>query len=219
VARSIGGCLSFLLLLCLLAGGLYAGWRWDPVIFPHVRSWMGVEERVEEERDEPSVEVAEATLLRIERFLQDGGADSLSVNGVEVSSVLRYSVPGILPPGLSTPHVRILDGEVLLRARLATDGLPSFPELEQVVQMLPDTVPVELRTSIMPFRDESAALLVRRIEVSGIPLPRHLHPRIMEAMGRVDHPGLPPEAMRVPLPKGLSSVYAEGDRLILVAGA
>ena len=67
----------------------------------------------------------------------------------------------------------------------------------------------------MPFGKDTAALLVRQIEASRIPLPRSLIPEILEAMGRVEEEGLPPEAITVPLPTGLGSAYILTDSLIL----
>ena len=40
-------------------------------------------------------------------------------------------------------------------------------------------------------------------------------PRILTAMGRTGEPGLPPEALLVPLPSGLASAYILTDSLIL----
>jgi hypothetical protein len=81
--------------------------------------------------------------------------------------------------------------------------------------MLPDTLDVVLQASLMPYGEVESALLVHQVEASRIPIPRQLIPQILTAMGRTDKPGLPPEAMTVPLPAGLGSVYILGDSLIL----
>jgi len=81
--------------------------------------------------------------------------------------------------------------------------------------ILPDTLNVTLQASVMPFGDGKAALLVHQVEAMRIPLPGRLVPEILEAMGRKEQPGLPPEALLVPLPSGFGSAYILTDSLIL----
>ncbi len=209
-----GGCLVRLLALPLLVGALYAAWRWDPVVAPHVKEWLGVETEAASEA-EPSPELAAETVEHFERFLMEGEGARLELSGPQVSSVLRYIVPELLPPGLSEPRVNLEAGQVRLGGRVARETFPALPDLDQWARLLPDTVPVEMAASVLPFSPGEATLLVRRIEVSGVPLPRALYPSILDALGREDRPGLPPDGMTLSLPDGLRSVYAEEDRLVL----
>ena len=69
--------------------------------------------------------------------------------------------------------------------------------------------------ALVPFGEEESALLVHGVEASRIPIPRRLIPEILRAIGRVDRPGLPREALAVPLPAGLGSAYILSDSLII----
>lgn len=200
------------MLLVLLAGAAYAGWRWGPELFPRVQSWLaGSGEEVE-----ASPELAEATLDRYEAF-QAGEEDRLSVGGTELASVLRFALPGLLPPGVSEPSVDLEEGRVRVSARVAVAQVPRLPDLDEVVGLLPDTVTLAMRGSLTPLDGKGAALVVEEITAARIPLPRRMIPDILNALGRTDRPGLPPDAMAVPLPEGLRSAYILRDSLILVA--
>lgn len=205
-------CVGKAVLLVLLAGAAYAGWRWGPELFPRVQSWLdGSGEEVE-----ASPELAEATLDRYEAF-QAGEEDRLSVGGTELASVLRFALPGLLPPGVSEPSVDLEEGRVRVSARVAVAQVPRLPDLGEVVGLLPDTVTLAMRGSLTPLEGKGAALVVEEITAARIPLPRRLIPDILDALGRTDRPGLPPDAMAVPLPEGLRSAYILRDSLILVA--
>lgn len=200
----------------VVAAAAYGGWRWGDRLFPRVESWIG---RGVDSTGAvaASPELAQRTLEKVERFRRAGDAAELALGQAEVASVLRYSAPGVVPEGVTPPDVELESGRLRLSTRVALSAFPSVPELERVLGILPDTVPVELDGSLMPFGDTEAALVVHRIEASGIPLPRRLIPRLLDALGRVDRAGLPPDAMIVPLPGGLRSAYIHSDSLILVA--
>lgn len=204
-------CVGKVVLLVLLAGVAYAGWRWGPEFFPRVQSWLDGSGEVE-----ASPELAEATLDRYEAF-QAGEEDRLSVGGAELASVLRFALPGLLPPGVSEPSVDLEEGRVRVSARVAVAQVPRLPDLDQVVGLLPDTVTLAMRGSLTPLDGKGAALVVEEITAARIPLPRRMIPDILNALGRTDRPGLPPDAMAVPLPEGLRSAYILRDSLILVA--
>lgn len=165
---------------------------------------------------EPTPELAQETVERVETFRRSGEAAELALGGNEVASVLRYSATGFLPDGISRPELELTEGRVRLSAQVVLAELPQIPELERMLGMLPDTLPVELEGSLLPFGDEDLAFVVHRIRASSVPLPRRLTPRILEALGRRDRPGLPPDAMLLPLPGGLRSAYILSDSLILV---
>jgi hypothetical protein len=139
----------------------------------------------------------------------------MALGGREVSSVLRYSVPGLVPEGVLEPQVSLREGRVFLRARVAVENFPQLPDLGGVLGVLPDTLDVVLEASLMPFGPDQAAFLVHGVEASRIPLPRRIIPGILTAIGRTDRPGLPPEALVIPLPAGLASAYIFEDSLIL----
>lgn len=206
-------CLGKALLLVVLAAGAFAAWQWGPELLPQVQSWLGVGE----EEVPPSPELAEATLDRYEAFQAGEGPDRMSVGDTELASVLRYALPGLLPPGVSEPMVEMDDGRVRMSARVALAQAPRLPSLDEVVGILPDTVTLAMKGTLTPLDGGGMALVVDEITAARIPVPGRMIPDILTALGRTDRPGLRPDAMEVPFPQGLESAYILRDSLILVA--
>ena len=163
-----------------------------------------------------SADLAEAALDRFEAFRAGRAGERLAMSDAELSSVVRYAIPGILPPGMSEPEVTLEGGSLALSARVTIKAFPDLPALDQVVGILPDTVPVRMEGELAPFGKESLTFRVRHIEAGHIPLPGRLIPRVLAALGRRHRDGLPPDALFLPLPSGLSSVYVREDSLVLV---
>ncbi len=208
-------CLGQIATVILVVAAAYAGWRWGPAVFPRVEEWLGVGTEVVVEGPEPTPELADSVLSRVRAFMESGEDGRMVLSGRELTSVIRYAVPGLIPEGIEDPEVTLEAGRVHLKARVALSAFPELPDLGPVLGILPDTLNVTLQASLMPYEDMELALLVHRIEASRIPIPRRLIPDILGAMGRVNKPGLPPEAITVPLPSGLESAYVLTDSLIL----
>ena len=165
-----------------------------------------------------SADLAEAALDRFEAFRAGRAGERLAMSDAELSSVVRYAIPGILPPGVSEPEVTLDGGNLALSARVAIDGFPDLPALDQVVGMLPDTLSVRMEGELAQFGQESLTFRVRHIEAGRIPLPDRLIPRVLNALGRRSRDGLPRDALHVPLPSSISSAYVSEDSLVLVVG-
>lgn len=194
----------------------YAGWRWgDDAVTAVIERTASVHE----DREEATPELAEEARKAIDALRRDPEAVELSLTASELESLVRYSAPGVLPEGVTPPRVTFRSDEMHLEGRVAVDAFPRMPEVERLVGVLPDTVSVEVVGSVLPYEEGRAALRVQRIRVAGIPLPRRLTPRLLEILGRRERPGLPPDAMEVPLPAGLTSAYILSDSLVLVAAA
>ena len=163
-----------------------------------------------------SADLAEAALDRFEAFRAGLAGERLAMSDAELSSMVRYAIPGILPPGVSEPEVTLEGGSLTLSARVAIEAFPDLPALDQVVGILPDPVPVRMEGELAPFGKESVTFRVGHIEAARIPLPARLIPRVLSALGRRHRDGLPRDALHLPLPSGLSSVYVSGDSLVLV---
>ena len=206
-----------MVIVILLSAVVYAGWRWGPSAYPRVKEWAGLAPSPVPEGPVPTQELADSVLAQLQAFRQRGEGQ-IALGGREVTSVLRYSLPGLVPSGIRDPGVDLREGRLHLSAQVILSSFPELPDLGPVLGMLPDTLDVILHASLVPFGQEESALLVHGIEASRIPLPRRLIPEILRAMGRVDRPGLPPEALAVPLPAGVESAYILTDSLIISSG-
>ena len=204
-----------LVLLVLLVAAAWAGWRWGPQFFPRVNEWLGLDARGPAEEAFFSEELADSVMSDVQVFRRGEGPEQLSLGGEELTSVLRFSIPDLIPVGVADPEVDLKDGRVRFRSRVALTAFPELPDLGPVLGILPDTLDVELEATLMPSAEGEAALLVHRVEAARIPLPGRLIPEILDAMGRESRPGLPPEAFLFPLPRGMASAYIQTDSLII----
>lgn len=201
----------------------YAGFRWGPLVFPHVERALGLGEPVwvpaapGTAPEQPTAELADATLDRFERFRRGEGDGRLALSGNELSSVVRYALPGIIPPGVEDPTVALEGGRVRVSARVALEAFPKLPRMDQVVGLLPDTVLIEMEGALVPLDQAFLALLVDRVEASHIPVPRRMVSEVLKGLGREGPASLPPDALSVPVPDGVQSVYVQQDSLILMA--
>lgn len=203
-----------LVLLVLVA---YAGFKWGPAVFPALERFVGVEEERPAAATEPSPELADATLDRFEAFRAGEEGDRLALSSVELTSVVRYSLPGILPPGVDDATILLEGDQVNVSARVAVREFPELPDVDAVVGLLPDTVLIELRGTLEPFDQAHLALVVDRVRAARIPLPNRMVGEVLAGLAGERRPGLPDDALAVPLPDGLGSVTIEGDSLVMTA--
>jgi hypothetical protein len=217
--RSLRSCFGKLVVLVLLVVAAYAGWVWGPAVFPRVQEWLGLASAEDTAEMDTSPELADSVVNRVQAFRRGEGGDRMTLSGRELTSVLRHSIPGLIPEGASDPSVRLEEGKIRLRADVALSAFPELPDLGPILGMLPDTLAVEVEASVLPFGAQEVAVLVEKVEAGRIPLPGRLIPEILEAMGRAESPGLPPEGLMVPLPPGLASAYLVEDSLVLSAGS
>jgi len=210
------GCATLVVASLLATGVAYAGFRYGGDVFPTLERWVGRSAQAVEA--EPSPELAEATLDRVDRFRSGtSGEDRLLLDGPELSSVVRYALPGILPDGVRNPTVGFQGDELLLTARVAVSSFPDVTALGEAIGFLPDTVEVEMRGALRPFGPNLSALYVQRVQASRIPLPGRLVPGILTALGRHDQDGLPDDALAIALPRGIGSAFVEADHLVLLS--
>lgn len=197
----------------------YAGFRWGPLVFPRLEKALGLgggdTAAVRPLEDEVTPELAEVALDRFEDFRRDPGAKRMALGGPELSALVRHAIPGLMPAGVSDVLVSLRDGRVRVGARVALEAFPRLPQLGDVMGILPDTVLLDLEGVLVPLDQAFMALLVERVEASRIPLPRRMVGDVLGALGRQGPPSLPPDALAVPIPDGVGSVYVLGDSLIL----
>jgi hypothetical protein len=196
----------------------YAGFRWGPAVFPGIERALGIDPTapaVPEAQATP--ELAERTLDLFERFRAGEAGDRLVLGGTELSAVVRYSLPGIVPRGITAPTIELDKGRVRLSARVAVEAFPDLPRLDQIIGLLPDTILIEIRGSLVPLDQRHMALLVDRLQAARIPIPTRLAAEVLKAFGRSRPASLPDDAVEVPLPDGLRSAFVQRDSLVLLA--
>lgn len=217
------------ILLWLIAAA-WAGWRWGPALFPKVEAWLGAAgaERPAaaagtpvgapaEAGPVPSPMIAETTLDRVEALRSGASPDARLVLGsLEVTSVLRFTLPGILPPGVTDPTATFEGDRVRLSATVATSAFPDISAVAEIVGVLPDQVEMTLTGSLLPFDEGWAALQAEGVSAARVPLPGRFIAPVLEALGRRPREGLPSRALAIPLPSGIERVWIEGDQLVLV---
>ena len=209
-------CLGKIVLAVLLVGAAYGGWRWGSSVFPQVTALFSGGDDVVVVSSSP--ELAEATMDRFEALRRGEAGGQLALSASEVESVIRYSVPGIIPEGIGEPRIEIRDGVVTLSARVALASFPQMPNLDSVLGFLPDTLEVSFDGALAPLDDERwDALVIHGVQAGFIPLPDRMIPKILQALGREYVGGLPDDAIAIPLPDGLRSAYILRDSLVLVS--
>jgi hypothetical protein len=208
-------------LLALLVGAAYAGFRWGPRVFPRFERAMGWRTAAEESEagvdPPPTAELADSTLDRFERFRAGDGPARLALGSRELTSVVRFALPGLVPPGVNEPRVELEGSRVRLSARVALAAFPRLPRLDEVVGVLPDTVAVLIEGPLVPYDEGRLALMVDRVEASHLPLPRRLVGDVVAGFRQEAPPGLPEDAISVPVPTGIQAAYVRRDSLVLVA--
>lgn len=204
------GCFGRIVGLLILLGVLWAAWALGPS-FAESRGWIRADETTAEA---PSQAIAEAAAARLSDLLE-GRVERMSFTATELESLARFRFEEAWPLGVSDPQIELRDGEVYVSFRVASAWIPVLPELESIRGFFPDTVPIQLRGRILTLEGGDASVLVHRIDAASVPIPRRLFSVLLEPLRLSTRPGLPPEALLVPLPPGLSSVWIEGERLIL----
>jgi len=196
----------------------YAGFRWGPAVFPDIERALGIDAAAPTVPEaQPTPELAEQTLDRFEQFRAGEIGDRFMLGGTELSAVVRHSLPGMIPRGVAEPTIVLHRGQVHVSARVAVDAFPNLPRLDNIIGLLPDTILIEIRGSLVPLDQGHMALLVDRVRAAKIPLPARLVAEVLGAFGWSRPASLPDDALEVPLPDGLRSVFVQRDSLVMLA--
>jgi len=215
--------LKRVVLAVALVAAAYAGFRWGPAVFPRLEALVGLGSDAPdwvplEAEPAPTPELAAAALDRFEAFRAAEAGERLPLGSTELTAVVRHALPGLLPPGVAEPQVRLRDGKVNVSARVAVAAFPRLPRMDQVVGLLPDTLLVEMRGSLVPLDQNNLALVVDRVLAGRIPVPDRMVGDVLDGLrGNRGTAGLPADALPVPLPEGLESVFVQRDSLVLIS--
>ena len=149
----------------------------------------------------PSPELAEVAATKIAR-LKSGDVEAVSLSANEIQSLLQFKYRQLLPAFVDSPRVELEGGKIIVMARVPVDRLPQLSELGEAAAFLPDTTEVGVTGQVLPLRTGRIALAVDQVRAARIPLPRRLVPGALRKLGRKDEPGLPADALALPLPPG-----------------
>jgi hypothetical protein len=208
----VGGCLRRVVTLIVLVAVVGAVWLFRDRLRV---AWHDIR-GIHESELVATPELAEAAERKLQA-LAGGETDAVALSAIELQSLIEYRYRGVLPGFLGTPAVEIRDDRVLLRARVPVDKLPNVEGLGEAAAFLPDTTELAVTGRLLSLGPGRAAFAIEDVSAQRFPLPRRLVPGALERLGRNDEPGLPRDAMAVPLPPGTATAYIRGDSLVLLA--
>lgn len=193
------------LVLVLFLAAVSAAWLFRDDI---VAAMSGTREPVE-----VSPEAADLAEAKLRALLEDGREARLSE--IEISSLLRYRSGGFGEGTIDEPSVSLAGDTLILIGNVATDSLPSHPELNAVRPFLPERAPIEVRGHMRPLAEGRAAFEISAVEFAGLPIPQRYYPDVLQRVGRRDEPGLATNAVAIRMPPGVGGIRIEGGYLIL----
>lgn len=209
------GCLiKKLIFLVLLAGALVIAFlNRDRIraVWQELRGSVTVEEQASPElADEASAKLTE---------LRRGRRTNVALGEAELQSLLLYKYPQLLPAFVDSPRIRLEDGKIEVKGRIPVERLPQLNELGEAAAFLPDTTEVAVVGQLLPLSSGRVALAVDQVRAARIPLPKRLVSSALRKLGRKDEPGLPADALAVPLPPGVDAAYVRGDSIVFLNNA
>jgi hypothetical protein len=208
------GCLRRALVLMIVLVVAALAWWYREAISDAWHQARGLRE----EQPMPSEALADAAAARIDS-LAAGTLERAAFTQVELQSLLQYRYAGIMPAFVDSAQVELAGERIKLSGRLPLDRLPTDGALGELTALLPDTSEITLTGTLLPLERNRVALGVDQVTASRVPLPRRIVPAALDRLGRTDEPGLPPDAIALRLPPGVSSAYIRNDSLVLNARA
>ena len=207
------GCFRRLTLLLVLVVAAGAAWLFrDRLLI----AWNDLRGTAVVEAPRSSPEIAEQAEAKL-AGLTNGDRTRVALAEIEVQSLLEFRYRQLLPAFVDSPRVEIRGDRLGLRVRMPSDRLPRVEELGDAAHLLPDTTEVSVRGTLLPLDGGRVALAIDEVRAARIPLPARILPSALERLGRRDEPGLPPDALAVPLPPGVAAAYVRRDSLVLLS--
>lgn len=168
-----------------------------------------------EAADRAGGEVADRAERRLRAFLSGSGPDSLVLGEEEVGAVVRRRLEDRLPRGVVDLRVELLgptaafSAKVRFRELRVGGGAP-----ERLSRFLGDSARVELEVDASVTGPGSGRVELRALRAGGIELPGALIPFMLSRLG-VETVGGDDPAVRVPLPRAITSVRVARDTLVV----
>lgn len=161
-------------------------------------------------------EIAESAQRKL-TALSEGDASRVALSEAELQSLMEYRYQQLLPGFIDSARVELAGDRLRLRVRIPAERLPVYDELGEAAELLPDTTDVSVRGQLLPLDDDRVAYAIDDVRAGPVPLPRRIVPGALERLGRRDEPGLPRDAVALPLPPGVAGAYVRSDSLVLIA--
>jgi hypothetical protein len=206
----VRGCFARLVVLALLTGGVVLGWQNREQLVASWDRWRGPP-------DEVSPELAEYADRKLATLSENGQVQRVALSGAELQSLVEYRWGGLLPQDVTDPRVSMGSGRVTLEANVATARFGRMAELREIAGFLPDTTSLRAVGSLVPMDDGQVALEVHDLAVASIPLPKQLIGPILARFPGGGEAGLPANAVALPLPPGIRTIFVSGDSMVFVA--
>jgi hypothetical protein len=206
----MSGCLGRLVLLILVAGLGALAWQNRDELRDRLGGAHG-------SGTEVSPELAAQADSKLAGLGAEGGLPRVALTAQELQSLIEYRWGGLLPPDVGDPRVGLGQGRVTLEANVATARFGRVAELRDIVSFLPDTTALRAVGSFLPLEDGRVGLEVHDLSAASIPIPRQLIPTILARFPGSGDAELPANAVAIPLPPGIRTVYVSGDTMVFVA--
>jgi hypothetical protein len=208
----IGGCARRVVVLLLLAGVVAGAWLFrDPLR----SAWQDLRSDTQPE-PVPSAELAAVAEEKL-TGVRDGTSQRVALSTLELESLVLFRYDGLLPAFLDTPRIELDGDQLRLRARVPLDMLPRVDGIGEIAAYLPDTTELAITGKLVPLETGRVAYAIDAVSASRIPLPMRLVPGALDRLGRRPEPGLPRDAVALPLPAGVGTAYVRRDSLVLLA--
>jgi hypothetical protein len=207
------GCLRRIVMMVVLLVVLAAAWLYRDRIRTAWHDLRGTPEAAVQ----PSEAMADDAERKLDS-LRNGGVATVSLSALELESLLLFRYRGVLPAFLDSPRVELAGDQLRLRARVPVDNLPRVDGLE-FAAFMPDTTELMVAGKLLPLDSGRVAFGIDRVSAARVPLPQRMVAPALERLGRRDEPGLPRDAIALPLPNGAAAAYIRRDSLVLLARA
>jgi len=207
VIRAVVRIVAVLVLVAIIA----AAWLYLPRDQPA---------RAEEVPAVPADPASAAEALAQVRALMDGEVEEVALGSDEIGALLTGPLAEYIPPGVGSPNATV-DGGVLILL-LPVPVASALPLPDVVTRALPDSVTATIR-ALVTSADDSFTIHIEGLALAGVPIPGFIGSSIAERLGigdeaaRAEGPD-PENPLTWPLPRGVTAVYIDGDRLVLRGG-